>query len=420
MAERFHLTEEELLETTASITASLKNDDSKNPDELKLPIVERFLLNNNSDNDNEKSMSPTVILVVGMAGSGKTTFMSQLYKSLDIWEDGDEEEEDDNSDENGKSERNNDQNNKEEDEDKDETEDKKKVGYFINLDPATKMVPYGASIDIRDTVDYKEVMKQHNLGPNGAIMTSLNLFATKFDQVISILENRCFDNTTATTTKETSTKSPIDTILVDTPGQIEAFTWSASGTIITEGLATSFPTVLAYIIDTPRCAASPHTFMSNMLYACSMLYRTKLPLIIIFNKIDVVPCSFAIDWMTNFDSFQEALDDLSSSSTSNTQNNGYYTSLTRSLSLVLDEFYNQLNYVGVSSITGEGIDEFLNVIVPKATKEFITDYVPDLRYRVHEQYVKKQAMMRINLKKFQKDAENDKTRKQHLDKDDDE
>ena len=66
MAERFHLTEEELLETTASITASLKNDDSKNPDELKLPIVERFLLNNNSDNDNEKSMSPTVILVVGM------------------------------------------------------------------------------------------------------------------------------------------------------------------------------------------------------------------------------------------------------------------------------------------------------------------------------------------------------------------
>lgn len=26
-------------------------------------------------------------------------------------------------------------------------------------------------------------MKQHRLGPNGAIMTSLNLFSTKFDQV---------------------------------------------------------------------------------------------------------------------------------------------------------------------------------------------------------------------------------------------
>lgn len=29
--------------------------------------------------------------------------------------------------------------------------------YFINLDPAVKQVPFGASIDIRDTVNYKEV-----------------------------------------------------------------------------------------------------------------------------------------------------------------------------------------------------------------------------------------------------------------------
>lgn len=32
------------------------------------------------------------------------------------------------------------------------------------------------------------VMKQYGLGPNGAIMTSLNLYATKFDQVISLIE----------------------------------------------------------------------------------------------------------------------------------------------------------------------------------------------------------------------------------------
>lgn len=53
----------------------------------------------------------------------------------------------------------------------------------MNLDPAVKSVPFGANIDIRDTVDYKEVMRQYQLGPNGAIMTSLNLFATRFDQV---------------------------------------------------------------------------------------------------------------------------------------------------------------------------------------------------------------------------------------------
>jgi len=33
-------------------------------------------------------------------------------------------------------------------------------------------------------VNYKNVMKQYGLGPNGGILTSLNLFATRFDQVI--------------------------------------------------------------------------------------------------------------------------------------------------------------------------------------------------------------------------------------------
>lgn len=55
--------------------------------------------------------------------------------------------------------------------------------YVLNLDPAVRDVPFEANIDIRDTVDYKQVMQQYGLGPNGAIVTSLNLFATKFDQV---------------------------------------------------------------------------------------------------------------------------------------------------------------------------------------------------------------------------------------------
>lgn len=60
---------------------------------------------------------------------------------------------------------------------------KEKSPYVINLDPAVFELPYPANIDIRDSVKYKEVMKQYQLGPNGGIITSLNLFATKFDQV---------------------------------------------------------------------------------------------------------------------------------------------------------------------------------------------------------------------------------------------
>jgi GTPase SAR1 family protein len=32
--------------------------------------------------------------------------------------------------------------------------------YILNLDPAVTHMPYEANIDIRDTVDYREVMKQ--------------------------------------------------------------------------------------------------------------------------------------------------------------------------------------------------------------------------------------------------------------------
>ena len=86
----------------------------------------------------------------------------------------------------------------------------------------------------------------------------------------------------------------LDYVLVDTPGQIEIFTWSASGAIITEAFASTFPTVIAYVVDTPR-SASPATFMSNMLYACSILYKTRLPLVLVFNKTDVAQHEFALE-----------------------------------------------------------------------------------------------------------------------------
>ena len=50
------------------------------------------------------------------------------------------------------------------------------------------------------------------------------------------------------------------------------FTWSASGTIITEALASTYPTVVLYVVDTPR-STNPATFMSNMLYACRCVHR---------------------------------------------------------------------------------------------------------------------------------------------------
>jgi hypothetical protein len=113
---------------------------------------------------------------------------------------------------------------------------------------------------------------RYNLGPNGGILTALNLFTTKFDQVLDLVEKRAetVEYVLIFFILHSLLLLPVHLrshIILDTPGQIEIFTWSASGAIITDAVASSFPTVVAYIIDTPRTTA-PATFMSNMLYAC--------------------------------------------------------------------------------------------------------------------------------------------------------
>ena len=86
--------------------------------------------------------------------------------------------------------------------------------------------------------------------------------------------------------------------------------------------------------------------MSNMLYSLSILYKSKIPLHICFNKIDVLDHTFAVKWLTDFESFDQSLSKVDT----------YLSSLSRSLSLVLEEFYKNIVAYGVSSHTGKGFD----------------------------------------------------------------
>jgi GTPase SAR1 family protein len=230
-------------------------------------------------------------------------------------------------------------------------------------------------------------MKQYNLGPNGAIMTSLNLFATRFDQVLDIVERRAAEG--------------LKHVFFDTPGQIEVFTWSASGMIITETLALKFPTVLLYVVDTPR-TTNPTTFMSNMLYACSMLYKTNLPLVLVFNKTDVASADFAMEWINDFEKFQEALDEARTQT--------YMTSLNRSMGLVLDEFYRNLRAVAVSAATGEGIPELMQAL-SDAAAEYEANYLPELERRKAIAGQKEAKRQEKDIEKLMKDVAIDKERR---------
>ena len=96
-----------------------------------------------------------------------------------------------------------------------------------------------------------------------------------------------------------------------------------------------------------------------MLYACSILYKTKLPFVLVFNKTDVVSHEFAVEWMQDFEVFQRALE----------EDTTYMGTLVNSMCLVLEEFYKHLRVVGVSAMTGAGMEELF-----KAVDEAVVEY----------------------------------------------
>ena len=66
---------------------------------------------------------PVTIITIGMAGAGKSTFVQRMNSYL-------------------------------------HSQQPPSPPYIVNLDPAVTYVPYEPNIDIRDTVNYQEVMKQ--------------------------------------------------------------------------------------------------------------------------------------------------------------------------------------------------------------------------------------------------------------------
>ena len=131
-------------------------------------------------------------------------------------------------------------------------------------------------------------MKNYKLGPNGGILTCLNLFASDLTHLNKEMVKK----------KEEGTKY----FVIDTPGQIEVFNWSASGQIITQTLASDNPTVMLFIIDLVRCE-NPNSFMSSMLFCLSLMFRLRLPLLIVFNKSDCCKNrDTVVSWLTDYES----------------------------------------------------------------------------------------------------------------------
>ncbi|KAI5191485.1 GPN-loop GTPase [Nematocida sp. AWRm77] len=252
-------------------------------------------------------MKHKVLLVLGMAGSGKTVFCHRLYSWLCETHCAINKE----------------------------TGLNDKV-FGVNLDPAAVATKMPLHYDIRDLLSIEELMEKKRLGPNGAILASLNMFIAHIDTFIAQMEET----------------APAFTI-IDTPGQIEMFTTSVSGQILAQCLSSSPNTEvsLLYVVDGEK-AQSPQCFVSNMAYAASIFYRFGIPMHIVVNKSDVQGVEIVEKWKQDFEALSDAL--LAENS---------ITPTIKSIALWLEEFYSEFPVSLVSATTGMGKKGLLSALL---------------------------------------------------------
>ena len=105
----------------------------------------------------------------------------------------------------------------------------KQKAATVNLDPGVLTLPYTPDIDIRDYVDVRSIMREHGLGPNGALVLAADLIAEEAERLGGEIEDL-----------------QSDVVIVDTPGQMELFAFRASGPYIANEL-TREPKAIMYL-----------------------------------------------------------------------------------------------------------------------------------------------------------------------------
>ncbi len=175
---------------------------------------------------------PYAIIVLGTAGSGKTTLTAALADFL---------------------------------------LDNELDVVTVNLDPAVETLPYKPDIDIRKYVNARELMENTGLGPNGALIAAVDMLTLNIDSLKEELD---------------SLKS--NYIIIDTPGQMELFAFRETGPLVIKALVRDIKSVALFLIDIVQ-AVKPSSFFSTLLLAASTQVRIALPQLNVLTKIDMVP-----------------------------------------------------------------------------------------------------------------------------------
>ncbi len=140
----------------------------------------------------------------------------------------------------------------------------------LNLDPAVEWLPYTPDVDVRDFVNARRVMEEYQLGPNGALIASVDLLIRHVQQI-----------------REEVEATRANYVLVDTPGQMELFAFRETGPMVLSKLVEGYRTVIVFLIDAVM-ASKPSSLASALLLSQSVRFRLRMPQVDVVSKADLL------------------------------------------------------------------------------------------------------------------------------------
>lgn len=239
---------------------------------------------------------PLSIVVIGPAGSGKTTLVANLGEWL-------------------------------------EGEVGSRVSY-VNLDPAVEVLPYKPDFDARSIVSARDLMVKERLGPNGAIIKSVDILASESNRILEELS-----------------KLDCEIMLVDTPGQSELFVFREAGPKLTSTIEKVSRPIGVYLIDPTLGFKGSEAAIA---FAMSLIVQLRLgvPTIPVINKADLLDYIPKGTYVIQLD---EIIDSLK-------LEKGILSELTLSLSNLIRSYSPAIRLVSISALNKLGFHELYSIV----------------------------------------------------------
>ena len=207
----------------------------------------------------------------------------------------------------------------------------------VNLDPGVRNLPYTPDVDARDYIKVEDVMLNFDLGPNGALIASVDMLTGKIDKIKEEIEDL----------------NP-EYVLVDTPGQMELFAYRSAGPLIISALGGKTQASV-YLVD-PILAKNPYGYVSVLLLGISVEYRFQIPQIYVLSKSDLLEekeKQKILGWSEDFYRLAETIDQK-------------FSGLRREMSLKIFSILNDMgrpgNLIPVSASRNKGLDDLYAVL----------------------------------------------------------